>query len=104
MARNLDNLFDLMTTMAENHTESASHISEIRMKVGALEHGVRSLTDSLGGYSDEKLPTRMAILELQVKTIEQRQDKAASQRWQLILAMVGSMTALVAVLLKWVLP
>lgn len=103
----------LLSTMHEALTENVREIKnsvvgvkddveELAGKVGTVSTQVSNLATEMepiteafrGGGGRDGLPTRMAIIEGRLRDLEKKDEIAAGRRWQLWLAIISSMLAL----------
>ena len=117
MARNLDALFELLSSIQVTTHESlgkldiigkelSRQIDDVRTRVTSVEGHVRAIIDDISGISGEHpLPVRMALLEQQSARLTAWREQDIAKRWQLtvlaISCVLGSLTALVVALFNW---
>lgn len=111
MARNLDALFDLVTSIQTSTSESAERlsnlgkeigeqVSDIRGRVISVEGHVAALTNDMRRIDDNTspLPVRIAINEQRLMSMESWKETASSRRWMLWVAIVASVLSFVTAL------
>jgi hypothetical protein len=91
------------TTLSVKVGEIADDVGELRSDVHRMGSELRTVTDAFQENGQRPgLLTRHALLEQRLERLEQVADRSATQRWQIWMALVGTVmsmlgTALMAI-------
>jgi hypothetical protein len=102
-ARNLGSLIDMVTALQEQLDRQTDQITDIRIKVSSVEHGMTNVVEHLDSFKEERIPVRIDRVERQLEELSKLKERMQIQRWQLILVLVTSLVALACAVLKGVL-